>query len=255
MIILEEIWQPFPDWEGFYEISNLGKVKMLSREILRSDGKVQIFKEKIKKLTPNHKNKYLMVTLTDKRAKRHETKCVHRIVALVYIPNPNNLPEVNHLKTKNDITVNDLEWSTSSDNNKDAYRRGLKISKKDENHSFARKVGRYLNGELLQEYKTMKEAKSDGYDHNSIRQAIENNWKCGGFNWKYLSDRKWIRSSSLKIKKKIGCFKNGVLFKMYEGVDDIKKDGHDKSNIYKALKNENITSGGFVWKYIDEKAA
>jgi len=228
---------------------------MLKRTVLRKDGSIQTFQEKLKKLSANHKNKYLMVTLTDKVNRRHETLCVHRQVAIVFIPNPNNLPEVNHLRTKNDITIDDLEWSTRSDNQKDAYKKGLIIAKKGTEAIFARKVGKYLDGLIIKEYPLMADAKRDGYCPDSIRQAIKNNWKCGGYNWKYLSDRKWVRRRPEKQKRKIAAIKGGEVINVYENINRVVEDGHDRSNIYKALKNQDITSGGFVWKYLDEKAA
>lgn len=252
-LIAGEIWKPFPKWEGLYEVSNMGRVKMLERFVLRKDGKSQTFKEKIKKLTISCTTGYVMVTLTEKSTQRHSTYTVHRVVGIVFIPNPLNLPEVNHLwgdKTK--ITVNDLEWSTKSDNLKHAYLIGLKKPKIGSDAVTARKVGKYLNGRLIKEYSFMGEAEKDGFSRDGIRQAIINEWQHGGYNWKYIGKSK-CRDRVMKTKKrKVAAYKGDKLHKIYENVDFVIKEGHDKSNIYKALKNHNSTSGGFVWKYIDE---
>lgn len=253
MVIREEIWKPVPNWEGFYEVSNLGRFKMLSRELIYPNGTIHRLKEKIKKLTPNHKNKYLMITISEKCTHRHETHCAHRIVALVHIPNPNNLPEVNHKKTKKDITVDDLEWSSISDNKKDAYRRGLIKSKKGVETHFARKVGKYFNGKLIKKYDTMQDAAKEGFNPSAIRQAIQNNWNCGGFKWKYLSKQRWVRRAAERLKKEVVAMKNGKIHKVYKNINEVVKEGHDISNIYKALKNQNSTSGGFVWIYSDNQ--
>lgn len=73
----------------------------------------------------NGRTGYLQIRLSENGKKK--TFLVNRLVALTYIPNPNNLPEVDHrdcVKTNNHVS--NLEWVTSSENKKRAYKNGLK---------------------------------------------------------------------------------------------------------------------------------
>lgn len=96
-----EIWKDIEGYENLYQISNYGRVK-------------SIIRNKIKHYETNH-NGYLRVNLCKKRKIEH--KRVHRLVAEAFIPNPQNLPQINH-KDGNKLNncVNNLEWCTPTDN-------------------------------------------------------------------------------------------------------------------------------------------
>lgn len=103
---MDEIWKPIAGYEGTYEISNLGRVKRLKGFHCRAD---RILKPK------KSKSGYLYVNLSqDNKAK---PKTVHRIVAETFLPNPDNLPQVNHKdEDKANNCVSNLEWCTVSQN-------------------------------------------------------------------------------------------------------------------------------------------
>jgi hypothetical protein len=102
-----ETWKDVKDYEYLYQISNLGNVKSLHY----SGGK----KEKILKFSKD-KDGYLQVNLT--KNKKHKNYKVHRLVALNFIPNPDNLPQVNHKdENKQNNKVDNLEWCTNKYNN------------------------------------------------------------------------------------------------------------------------------------------
>lgn len=102
-----EIWKDVRDFEGIYQVSNLGRIKSLN---YRNTGKPGI-------ITPMHRNcdKYLRIALSKKGKK--EYRYLHRIVAEAFIPNPYNFPEVNHLDTNpRNCRLDNLEWCTRQQN-------------------------------------------------------------------------------------------------------------------------------------------
>lgn len=116
----EEIWKPVKSFEGIYAVSDLGRVKGVSR--ITSDGK----KLREKLLTPSS-GRYPSVDLW--KCGVSYNKLVSRLVAEAFIPNPTNLPEVNHIDgNKQNNYASNLEWSTSSDNIRHAISSGLKNS-------------------------------------------------------------------------------------------------------------------------------
>ena len=107
----QEIWKDIEDYEGLYQVSNLGRIKSLEREVIAGRGhKKVIKKEKILHPTDNSFG-YLMIQLTKNGAQKNFL--VHRLVAKAFIPNPNNYPEINHKdENKYNNCVENLEWCT-----------------------------------------------------------------------------------------------------------------------------------------------
>ena len=128
-------WKDIPGYEGQYQISNYGDVKRLERDIVDSLGRKKHYTEKI--FHPHKANNgYTRVSFGTKR------DLTHRVVAKAFIPNPNNLPEVNHKDghrkdfnyagtKENNYTDGNLEWVTRKENMYHASVTGL-INKKSE---------------------------------------------------------------------------------------------------------------------------
>lgn len=125
---MQEMWKPIKDFEGLYEVSNLGNVRSLDR-IFTYRGKNQFGEYEINRafkgqlLKPNVlKDGYAQVTLLKPECKPRYFK-IHRLVAEAFIPNPDNKPQVNHKNgIRNDNKVTNLEWVTISKNHKHAFR-------------------------------------------------------------------------------------------------------------------------------------
>lgn len=112
----KEEWKDIPGYLGYYQISNLGRVKSLERTIVYPpskyypNGRTRVLKEKI--MTPSiDKKGYQFVQLFING--KFRSKKVHRLVAESFLLNPNNFPQVNH-KDENKLnnSVKNLEWCT-----------------------------------------------------------------------------------------------------------------------------------------------
>lgn len=104
-----EIWKDITGYEGIYQVSNYGNIKSLSRKI----GAV-LKKDRI--MIPAMNNGYCQLVLENKEGKRKLHR-VHRVVAQMFLPNPENKSQVNHKNgIRNDNHVSNLEWCTPSEN-------------------------------------------------------------------------------------------------------------------------------------------
>lgn len=135
-----EIWKP-TFVNPYYLVSNKGRIKTLDRPIwCKPNNSYSIRKGII--LTPNNSNSkhYWRISIPSivGRKKSRKTYSVHKLVATAFIPNPNNLPQINHIDgDKNNNSVENLEWCTNGYNQQHAVNTGLKdVSKMSANSSF-----------------------------------------------------------------------------------------------------------------------
>lgn len=116
-----EEWRDIKRYQGLYQISNLGRVKRLKRK--SSNGRV--LEERILKNQVERKG-YIGISLQVDGVKHREK--IHRLIAEEFIPNPKNKAEVNHINgIKNDNRIENLEWVTPGENQKHAYKLGLRV--------------------------------------------------------------------------------------------------------------------------------
>lgn len=118
-----EEWRPIKGYEGLYEISNLGRIKSLPKRQVILHGTERTYYERGEIiLSTKRKKRYAIVSL--RRGTTKKAFQVHRLVALTFIPNPNNLPYVNHIdeNTLNNAADN-LEWCTHSYNLRYSHQR------------------------------------------------------------------------------------------------------------------------------------
>lgn len=167
---MEEIWKDIKEYEGMYEISNMGRVKSLKC------GKEMIMKKTLDK-------GYELVGLyKDGVPKLHR---VHRLVAIQFISNPNNYPIINHIdEFPNNNHVDNLEWCTHLHNNT----HGTRLERM--TNTVSKPIIQLtLDGEYVREFKNTTDVKNNGYIRANVtacckgRRFTHRNYK-----WIYKED-------------------------------------------------------------------
>lgn len=111
--MVEEIWKPIIGYEGLYEISNYGSIRSVERTVISKNGRV--LKQKGILLKTNKRGRYTCKSLFKDGGSRAYT--VHRLVALVFLPNSENKPHINHIDNdRYNNYVGNLEWVTQKEN-------------------------------------------------------------------------------------------------------------------------------------------
>lgn len=259
----KEVWKDVVGYEGYYQVSNLGRVKSVDRYIEHYRGGKTFKKGKIKALNVR-KDGYVSVQLS-KDAKARTLR-VHRLVAEAFIPNPNNLPQVNHKdENKGNNHVSNLEWCTVGYN----VNYGTRIKRIKEKEDFnivniknRKRVARYsLDGEFIEEFNSMTEVeKKLGFHRPNIS-------KCCNGHINSVYDSIWVFRSENEKKevqeriKRIAEFyrpvimrdKNGFYIKEYPSITDASNElGINTGRICECCQGKRKTYKGYIFEYADE---
>ena len=148
------------------------QIKEYPDYLITLDGKVfSMISMKFLKLN-NDGRGYLSIQLYDKKG-GNKRRLIHRLVAEAYLPNPENKEQVNHINgIKSDNCLLNLEWNTSSENNKHAFRTGLR---------FVDDKRRQMGHELKERRKKLVLDLETGIYYSSMQEAAESvnlNFKC-----------------------------------------------------------------------------
>lgn len=115
-IMEKEIWKDVVGFEGLYQISSLGRVKSLNRVTIDSRGRIRPVNGRMLKIRVSKNTGYPQVHLS-KDGKSYDIT-IHRLIAEAFIPNPKNLPCINHIdQDRGNSVLSNLEWCTYSYNN------------------------------------------------------------------------------------------------------------------------------------------
>lgn len=180
-----EEWRDIAGYDGMYQVSSLGRVKSLN---YRRTEKEKLIKQRVRG------NGYLAVSLCSNGEIKH--LYVHRLVAEAFIPNPDNLPQVNHKsELKTDNRVENLEWCTSLYNNNYGTRsKIITTSHIKRNQGYTgkspRKIYQYtMDGCFIKAWESSKEIQNTlGFYFKCIQKCCRGIYKQSyGYKWSYES--------------------------------------------------------------------
>lgn len=190
MCMIKEVWKDIPEYEGLYQVSNFGRVKSLERVVECSNGKKRLYKEKILKPS-NDKDGYLLICLCLCKSNNIKSYSVHRLVALAFIPNPENHKCVNHKdENKENNHVSNLEWVTHKENCNYGTRneRTSKTKKGKPQYKQRKPILQYtLDGEFIRDWDSITTASKElNIDKSSITSCCKGRYKTSnGYIWRY----------------------------------------------------------------------
>lgn len=159
-----EVWKDIKGYEGLYQVSNWGRVKRVGKYILAQ----------------GYVHGYLKVVLSkDNKCKNFR---VHRLVADAFIPNPDNLPYINHINEfKDDNRVCNLEWCDAM------YNSNYGSSKNKIADKLSKKVSQFtIDGDFIKEWSSAAECGRNGYCKQSVNDCCQGKRKTHkGYIWRY----------------------------------------------------------------------
>lgn len=180
-----EIWKDIEGYEGLYQVSNMGRIKSLN---YRNTGK-----EGLLSCKPN-KDGYIVVGLS--KNKKVKPFYAHRLVAEAFLPNPDNLPVVNHkiddYEHRSDNRVENLEWCTVEyNNNYGTHNKKLSKSNKGKKHKKPKLKRKILCIETGETFDTSQDVIDIMFNGKGLSSYIRANI-CGqrksayGYHFKYI---------------------------------------------------------------------
>lgn len=181
---LIEEWRDIPQTNGLYQGSDWGRIKSIPHYVNSGRGRRRLTKECIlKTYLAGDERDYHYVKLHCE--KEILTIAVHRIIAELFIPNPENKPEVDHISgDKNDNSVWNLRWATSLENRNNPNTNIKYIN----NPKQSQQIYQYtLDGELVAIYPSKHEAARAGFDRKTINKCLKGLQKQHkGYIWSYI---------------------------------------------------------------------
>lgn len=176
---MKEVWKDISGYEGLYQVSNFGNVKSLDRIVHRKTKPDYMLKGKILKSIDNGRG-YKMVCFCKNGIVKKEY--VHRIVAKAFIPNSNDLPEINHRdeNTSNNHADN-LEWCDRKSN--------MNYGNRAKKFGISRGKSVICCETQKVYYSCWEAGRQTGIRHNDIWaccQGYRNKKTAGGFHWSYI---------------------------------------------------------------------
>lgn len=248
----KEFWKDIKGYEGLYQVSSLGRVRSLDRELYQQ-GRVQRYKGAL--ISPYKINSgYLSVRLSKNNKKKGHT--VHRLVAEAFLPNPSAHPCINHKdENKQNNIVSNLEWCSYSYNNKASSANAMKPEK------YGHKISMYnKRGKFLKTFPSSHRASDEmGIARSSIVDCCKKRChSAGGYIWRYKHEAKEKDIEPLIYYKTaprvVWQYTNDRIFVAeYKSINSAAKaTGIHAENIGACCRGLSNSAGGFIWTYEGE---
>lgn len=252
----QPIWKPYPDYP-FIEANQFGEIRTKDRVIVRKDGKKYPVKGRVLK---QHDNGHGYMQVSFQMNGKTVSLSVHRVIAASHIPNPNNLPEVNHKddNPKNNA-VSNLEWCTREYNEDYKKNFGTTQAEVFGHPVFAVNL---KTGKILRFKSQSEAARQLGIDSSHISEVVKGHLNIAGGYW-FTEDESEITEEKIREIKANMLFLGGVIavnpetsevFRFKSQHEAGRKLGVETQNINKVVKGQRKTAGGYWFCYADENA-
>lgn len=181
---MKEVWRDIKGYEGYYQVSNLGHVRSLDRIVSNPTNGGYLIRGKLKKLGQDSDG-YLETILS--RAGINTYPRIHRLAANAFIPNPDNLPEVNHIDgDKSNNSVDNLEWASRLSNEVHARSSGLKAYRHKGERVYPVRLLCQTTGEEFASIKAC--ADKFGFGYTYLCSTLKDGKLCHGLKFVPLTD-------------------------------------------------------------------
>lgn len=184
-VVMEEIWKDIPEYEGYYQVSNLGNFRSLPRIIKYKSSGTRKYPSKYL-LTETTKDNYQRIVLMKEGIKTRFQ--AHRLVALAFIPNPENKLCINHIDgNKSNNVVSNLEWCTYSENTIHAINTGL-IDMSKHHPSNSKMIKCIETNKIFTSYSSAcKWLGKTSTSISCLRRGVEKGRKTLGYHWELIN--------------------------------------------------------------------
>ena len=258
-----EIWTPIEGFEKF-ELSNLGKVKNTN---WHNTGKVVITEG-----SPDSKDYNIFTTW---KGEKRKTFRIHRLVGEYYLPNPLNLPEINHKiegpegKKMNRVIFNEdmsinydlttIEWCDRNYNNNYGTR-NERAGKTNTNGKKSKPVLQFtLDGEFVREWPSIHEVGRNGFAQGNVSACCRGEYKTAyGYVWRYkgLIYEEEInyktpsqRTAEARSKPLLQYTLDGEFVCEWASTRECGRNGFDQSAVSACCRGKRKSYKGYIWKY------
>lgn len=211
-----EIWKDIKGYEGLYSVSNKGNIKNLKTNKILAGG---------------NSSGYRNITLKGK------TYMVHRLVALAFIDNPQNLPQVDHRdENKKNNDVSNLRWVSKSENTRHSiYKQSLKIKQLDK------------DGNLIRIWPSVMQIERElGYNRCAIVNVCRGRQRSAyNFRWEYAD-----KSQQRKFNRPVAVYKDGEYIGTFANAAKAAEAlGLKYKSVIACLKGYHATLHGYTFSY------
>ena len=243
----DEIWKDVVGYEQFYQVSSKGRVKR------KKNGSIAALRT-----FPNgYKNVLLSHDGTGKAG--WHSVLVHRMVAMAFIPNPYNLPQINHKdRDRTNNCVENLEWCTAQYNSNYLDHNALVSASKSQAI-----LQLDLDGNIVAKWepnaklgKITDRLKAAGYNMCSVRSCCIGKCKTySGYRWCWEKNYDSLSKARIYIGSKIPVVQlslDGKVIKHWDSTADAERAGYCKKHVKDCCKGYKKTYRGQRWQYLED---